>query len=219
MTGFAHPGAGSIGPRPLASACHALLRGGRRLAALGLILAATACTHYYTPSETTVWSKESRLPATAQPVRVTIRNVQVVGQEVLIDTLGDQRWLMDLHDWTDSAVDLLRLGLEAKNYRVGDSGDRTLRVSVEAAYMGGNMIAPFVEVVVAVSTGEAKLAVFKGRRPRTLFTDEVFDEALEVAIGKVLDSDLVIDYLTRATGQEVKRTRTPSPDSGREPAA
>ncbi|MDJ0609514.1 MAG: hypothetical protein QNJ67_11115 [Kiloniellales bacterium] len=205
--------------RPFASACRAAFRGGRRLAAVGLILAATACTHYYTPSETAVWSKDSRLPATTQPVKVTISNVQVVGHEVLIDAWGEQRWLMDLHDWTDSAVALLRLGLEAKNYRVGDPAEKSLKVSVEAAYMGGGTFNPFVEVVVAVSTGDAKLAVFKGRRPQTFLVDEVFNEALEVAIGKVLDSDLVIDYLTRPSGQEVKRIRSSNPNEGGKPAA
>ena len=218
MKGLGDIGGRSIVLRPHASACRALLRGGRRLAALGLILAATACTHYYTPSENAAWSKESRLPETAQPVKVTIRNVQVVGHEVLIDARGDHRWLMDLHDWTDSAVTLLRLGLEAKNYRVGNRAEKTLKVSVEAAYMGGGLFDAFVEVVVVVSTGDSRLAVFKGRKPQTFLMNQVFDDALAVAIGKVLDSDLVIDYLTRPIGQEVNRIRTSDPESGRRPA-
>ncbi len=218
MKGVAYLGARSIDPRPLVSACRAALRGGRRLAALSLVLAVTACTHYYTPSESAVWSKESRLPETAQPVSVTIRNVQVVGHEILIDARGDHRWLMDLHDWTDSAVALLRLGLEAKNYRVGVPAEKTLKVSVEAAYMGGGLFDAFVEVVVVVSTGDQRLAVFKGRSPQKIFMHQVFDNALEAAVGRVLDSDLVIDYLTRPSGQEVNRTGNLGPEPVRRPA-
>ena len=135
--------------------------GGRRLlAAASLFLTASGCTQYYTPSETTVWSEATRLPGTAEPITVTLKNAQIVGQETLVEARGQHRWLVDLHQWTDSAVALLRLGLEAKNYRVTGAADKILSISVTTAYMGGSLFDAFVEVVLAVSTSDARLAIF-----------------------------------------------------------
>jgi len=161
--------------------------------ALLVILLLTGCTHQYAPQKYPL--QEGAAAGLNRVGAVDVVNGQTATGLVLLGVQGAHKWMGDLHEWTETAVQLTSDELRKRGGRTGPGAPATLTLQVTRANLYWGFASIRCILHLKATTGEGYVREFEGNNssPWTLY--RACDGAVTRTVAAMLEDPEIINYL------------------------
>ena len=160
---------------------------------LGVWAIFSGCAHNYVARQVTL--EKGTVPAFTGTKAVAVLNVQDSTEPFLMGQMGIHSYNANLHEWTDTAVDMLEKELKDKGISVSDGAKRQLKLTVKRANVHWGMVKVRCITDLKVETGDGYSNDFTGDAASGWTLFKACDRALARAVGEALNDDKILKYL------------------------
>ena len=160
-----------------------------------LMAAATGCTHHFVPREYPI--DEALLPPLSGDNPIKLTNMQDDTNEVLIGKNGAHKFMANLHEFTDIAIDTIKTELQKRGIEVKEEAEKELRLSVIKVFFESRWSGVWCDVEIAVETGDGYKGQVDGHDSNAWVLPPAVHGALNSAVVTLLNDDSIIAYLKK----------------------
>ena len=118
------------------------------------------CTHNYSVKPFPI--KPELVPAMHVTDSVQILNVQSEGKNYVFRRAGSNKWIGDLGDWTENAVDLLKFELKKRNINITEDANKILKIAITEGKLSGEFGGSRCVVKLKVEAGNGYTQIYEG---------------------------------------------------------
>ena len=158
-----------------------------------LLIAFMGCSKVYKPSQYPL--KTGMIPEFRGGQPVNILNVQTNTRKIMLCREGYTNVYGNLHDWTETAVGLLKTELEKRDIVVAEDAPKVLKLAVNKANIYPGFCSMRCILYLKVETGDGYIAEFEGNNLSPWDYKRASSGAMTRAVGAMLNDNKILNYL------------------------
>lgn len=169
---------------------------------IGLLLIVIAsflgCTHNYSPKPFPI--KPGLVPDLNINNSVHIVNAQDEGANNVFYRVGGSKWVGDLGDWTQNAVELLKFEMKKKDITISEDANKVLQLTVTEGRLDSEFAGIRCVVKLKVKAGNGYTQIYEGNhRNSSPFAEQARYHAgagaVTKAVTELLNDKKITEYL------------------------
>jgi len=130
----------------------------------------------------------------SQPVKVV--NAQASSEVITIGRVGFGKMMGNLHEWTESAVTLLKSELTKRSVTVADDGTKILKLTITSVKLSSRPMGSACTAKIKVETGDGTTVLLDGHAASSQ-PPRACDAAVAAAVEALLTDKTVQAYLCK----------------------
>lgn len=160
-----------------------------------VLMLAVGCTHMVVPKEYPV--DQQKVPEFTADKPIDIINAQDKKEKVLLGTNIGHKFMGNLREFTDTAIDTLKTELNKRDIRTSQDAEKKLKVAVTKIHFESGFSGFSCDVTIRIETNDGYIGDVEGHDTNFWYLFPAIHGALNHAVVALLNDASVLAYLQR----------------------